>query len=122
MRSNSEHERKNSWYSSSLQNPITCSTPARLIPAPIEEHHLASGGEMRNVTLEVPLGLLPLGRRSEGDHATDAWIEALGDALDGTALAGGVASFENNDDAEPLVLDPLLELYQLDLKICQRLV
>ena len=30
MRSNSGHERRNSRYSSSVQNPITRSTPARL--------------------------------------------------------------------------------------------
>ena len=28
--SNSGHERRNSWYSASVQNPITRSTPARL--------------------------------------------------------------------------------------------
>src|ERR1044071_4404171 len=30
IRSNSGHERMNSWYSSSVQKLITCSTPARL--------------------------------------------------------------------------------------------
>ena len=30
MRSNSGQERMNSWYSSSVQKPITRSTPARL--------------------------------------------------------------------------------------------
>ena len=30
IRSNSGQERRNSWYSSSVQNPITRSTPARL--------------------------------------------------------------------------------------------
>ena len=30
MRSNSGQERRNSWYSASVQKPITRSTPARL--------------------------------------------------------------------------------------------
>jgi hypothetical protein len=30
IRSNSGHERRNSWYSSSVQKPMTRSTPARL--------------------------------------------------------------------------------------------
>jgi hypothetical protein len=40
----------------------------------------------------------------------------LGEALDRAALAGGVAALEHHDDAAPGVLDPVLELEQLDLQ------
>ena len=40
----------------------------------------------------------------------------LGDALDGAALAGGVASFEDHEDAGPAVGDPLLHLHELLLE------
>ena len=71
-----------------------------VVPTAVEEDDFPGGGEMRHVALKVPLGSLALGRRGEGHYAADAWIEALGDALDGAALAGGVASFENDDYLE----------------------
>ena len=39
-----------------------------VVPAAVEHHHLAGGGQVRDVALEVPLRLLDLGRRAEGDR------------------------------------------------------
>jgi hypothetical protein len=47
---------------------------------------------------------------------------ALGDRFDRPALARAVAAFEHNADLEGLVLDPLLELDELDVQLRQFLV
>src|SRR5207248_7283714 len=87
-----------------------------VVPAAVEQDDLTAGGEIGDVALEVPLGLLLLGGGGEGGDTTRAGAEVLGDALDHAALAGRVAAFE--DDEYPLLLlpDPLLELHQLDLQ------
>src|ERR687893_2954824 len=46
IRPNSGQARRNSWYSPSVQNPMTRSTPARLYQTAIEEDHLPGGGKM----------------------------------------------------------------------------
>ena len=55
----------------------------------------------------------------ERHDAADARVERLGDALDGSAFAGGVAAFEEHHHAQALVADPLLEFDQLDLQAAQ---
>ncbi len=41
----------------------------------------------------------------------------LHESLDGAALAGGVAAFEEHDDALPGLLGPVLHLQQFDLQV-----
>jgi hypothetical protein len=48
--------------------------------------------------------------------------DALGDGLDHTALAGGVAPFKDHDHPQPLVLDPSLQRAQLALQAAQCLL
>jgi hypothetical protein len=50
-----------------------------VIPAAIEEHHLAGGGEVLHIALEIPLALLAVGGLTEGHHLTAARIKRLGD-------------------------------------------
>jgi hypothetical protein len=109
MRSNSGQLRRNSACSSSVQKPMTHSTLERLYQLTVEEHHLAGGREVFDIALEVPLGLLALGRLGEGDDADGAGRGALGDALDDTALAGGAAAFEDDQDLQTLLLNPVLQ-------------
>ncbi len=59
--------------------------------------------------------LLALGRLFEGDDAGTARIEVLHETLDGPTLAGGIAAFEQDDDALRGLLHPALGLEQLDL-------
>ena len=87
-----------------------------VVPAAVEQHDLAAGRQMRDVALEIPLRALALARRRQRRDAADARIEPLGDALDDAALAGGVAAFEQHDDLELLVHDPVLQLDQLALQ------
>ena len=87
-----------------------------VVPRTIEKHDLARCGESADISLEPPLGLLAFGCGSEGLDTTNPRIQALGDSLDDSALACGVAPFEDHDDLEPLLLDVTLELHQFRLE------
>ena len=90
-----------------------------VVPAAIEEHDLAGRRQVGDVALEVPLRLLALGRARQRDDAGDARVEVLGDALDRAALAGGVATFEDDHDAAARDPHPLLHLHELGLEAQQ---
>ena len=77
---------------------------------------------MRQIALHVHLALLALGRRGQRDDAEHARADALGDRLDRAALAGAVAPLEDDADLQPLVLDPLLQLDELDVQPRELLV
>ena len=116
IRSNSGQERRNSRYSSSVQKPMTRSTPARLYQLRSKQDHLAGRRQVSDVALEIPLAPLALGRRRQRHDPGVPRIEAQRDGLDRAALAGRVAAFEDDGDLEPFVADPLLELDELDLE------
>src|SRR6185312_16792843 len=90
--------------------------PGAVVPGTVEEHHFAGGGEVRHITLEIPLATLALSRRRERHDAADARIEPLGDALDRPSLAGRIAAFEQHRDLELVVLHPILQPHQLVLQ------
>ncbi len=90
-----------------------------VVPAPVEDDHLAGRREVRQVPLDVHLGLLALGRRRQRDHPEHPGADPLGDRLDGAALAGGVAALEHDADLGPGVLDPLLDGDQLAVQAPQ---
>ena len=79
---------RNCFTSSLEQNPITRSTPARLYQLRSKITISPAAGQVRQVALHVHLALFPLGRRRQRDDAKDARTHALGDGLDGAALAG----------------------------------
>ena len=74
---------------------------------------------MLHVALHVQLRLLAIGRRRQRDGAEHARADPLGQGANGAALAGRIAALENNDHAQALIFDPLLELTQLALKFAQ---
>src|SRR6185437_682455 len=92
-----------------------------IVPGAVEQHDLAASRQMRDIALEIPLRALALARRRERGDAADPRVEALGDALDHSALAGGVAALEDHDHLELVVLDPILQLDQLALQAKQLL-
>ena len=57
-----------------------------------------------------------LGRLLERDHPSATRVQMLGEPLDGTPLAGGVAALEDDDDLQAHGLDVLLQLEQLNLQ------
>src|SRR6516225_12406748 len=71
---------------------------------------------MPDVTLEVPLRALALGRRAERDDAADPRIEALRNAFDDAALAGRVAPLEQHAYSQALQPHPLLQFEELELQ------
>ena len=90
-----------------------------VVPAAVEDDDFARRRQVRDVALAVHLGLLALGRRRQRDDAEDARAHALGDGLDGAALAGAVAALEDDADLEPLVHDPLLQRHQFGVQLLQ---
>src|SRR5439155_26386355 len=79
-----------------------------VVPAPVEQDHLARRGQVRDVALEVPLRLLALGGRAQRHYPRETRVEALGDRLDRAALARRVPALEHDDDPQALGADPLL--------------
>ena len=93
-----------------------------VVPTAVENHDLARRREMLHVTLEVHLRLLAVGRRGQRHKSEYARADSLGQGPDGATLARGVAAFEDDDDAQPLLLDPILEMTQPGLKLAKFLV
>ena len=93
-----------------------------VVPAAVEDHDLAAGRKVLDVALDVHLALLAVRRRGQGDDAKDARAHPLGDRLDGSALAGSVATLENDDDPLVLLLDPGLEMAKLLLQLAELLL
>ena len=89
---------------------------AAVVPGPVEEHHLSGGGQVVHVALEVPLRALTVGRLLQRHDTSAARIQVLHEALDRAALAGCIASLEENDVAGVVVLAPFLKFQQLDLQ------
>jgi hypothetical protein len=68
------------------------------------------------------LRLFPVRRSGKRHHAKHARAHPLGDGLDGSALAGGIAPLKHDDDARSLGLDPILQMAKLDLELVQFLL
>ncbi len=88
-----------------------------VVPGAVEEDHLAGGGQMLDVALEIPLALLLGGRFLQGYDPRAARVQVFHEALDGAALAGGVAAFEQDHHALAGLLHPALHLEQFDLQV-----
>ena len=71
---------------------------------------------MLDVTLEVPLGLLDVGRLFQRDDAGTARVQVFSEALNGAALTGGIAALEDNQNLLASRLSPELQLQQLNLQ------
>ena len=87
-----------------------------VVPAAIPDHHFTGRRQVRQITLRVHLTLLALGRGWQRDDAKHTRAYALGDRLDGAALAGTVSAFEYDAHLETLVHHPLLQLHELDVQ------
>src|ERR1700730_5249925 len=93
-----------------------------LLPAAVEHHDLARRREPLDIALHVHLCLFTIRGSRKRHHAKHARANALGDGLDGSALAGGIAPLEHDDDPRALILDPILHMAKLDLKLAQFLL
>jgi hypothetical protein len=96
--------------------------PGPVVPTAVEQDDLAARGQVGDVALEVPLGLLTVARGGQGGDAAPARIEVLGDPLDHPALARRVAALHDDHKALLLVPDPLVHAHQLRLQPEESLV
>src|SRR5688572_18478030 len=74
---------------------------------------------MGHIALEVPLSAFTIVRRWQRHHAAHTRIETLRDALDRTALAGGIPPFEQDHDLLSGGDYPVLQLHQFRLQAKQ---
>ena len=88
-----------------------------VVPAAVEDDDLARRRKVLQVALHVDLRFFAVGRRGQGDDAKYARAHPLGKRAYRAALAGGIAPLEHDDDAQALVLDPVLEAAQLGLQL-----
>ena len=93
--------------------------PGAVVPTPIEDDDFACRRQMRDVSLDIHLRFLPLGRRGQRHHAKHPRADAFGDRLDRAALAGAVAPLEDDANLQSLMDHPLLQLDQLDMQLLQ---
>src|SRR4029079_8606246 len=77
-----------------------------IVPAAVEQSDFAARRQMLDVALEIPLSLFALARRGKRDDAALARVEHMREHVDRAALAGGVAAFEQDDDALPGLRHP----------------
>ena len=87
-----------------------------VVPAPIEDHDLTAGGEVRHVALEVHLRAFTLVRGGQCHDPKDAGADPLGEPLDDAALARGVPALEDDAHLGVLLDDPALQVHELDLQ------
>lgn len=106
-----------------------CAEPHRafdagaFVSAAVEEHEFAGGRQVLDVALEVPLAALPVVRFFERHDAHAARIGVLGEALDGPALAGGIAALEQDDMRWPVSFTSSApEQFDLELLLLRRVV
>ena len=86
-----------------------------VVPGPVEQHDLTLGGQVGDIALVVPLAPLAVRRRGKRGDPGDARAQVLRDPLDRSALAGGVATLEDDHDAGTGLADPFLQLHQFRL-------
>ena len=69
-----------------------------VVPAAVEDHDLSGRRKMREVALHVHLRLFPIRGGGQRDQSEGARAHPLGQRPDRPTLAGGVATFEDDDD------------------------
>ena len=117
MCSTSGASSRNRRTSSIPQNqPHDAFDAGAVVPAAVENHDLAGGGETGHVALDAHLAFLAIARRRERHDPKYPRAHPLGDALHDPTLAGGVAALEDNQDLHALADDSLLDTDQLGLQ------
>src|SRR5271166_2239364 len=90
-----------------------------VIPTAIEDHDLTRRREVLHVALQIDLRPLAVRWRRQGNDAENSRAHALGNGLDRTPFSRRIAALEDDNDAQPFVLHPFLQLAEFDLKFAQ---
>ena len=85
--------------------------PGPVVPTSVEQHEFTGRRQVGDVTLEVPLRALAVGRGGEGNDADLPRVQAFGDGIHGAALARRVSPFEQHHHAPPGVAQPVSQIY-----------
>ena len=93
-----------------------------VVPAAVEEDNLAGGRHLFDVSLRIQLRPLAFSWRRQRDMSEDAWANALHDAMNHSAFAGGITAFENYYNLSASGLYPVLHLDQFGLKLVELLL
>ena len=93
--------------------------PGPVVPAAVEDDHLAGGWKVRHIALNIHLRFFAVRRGRQGHGTEDPGADLFRHGADGAALAGGIAALKDHYDPQALVLHPLLELAQLGLELAQ---
>src|SRR5699024_3110889 len=84
--------------------------PCAVVPGAVKEHYLACCWIVINVPLEVPLSCFAFGGFIQRHGTRSPGVHILGKPLNGTALAGSIATFKHDDDLLARVFGPVLQL------------
>ena len=90
--------------------------PGPVVPAPIENHDLTSGGKVGHVALEVHLRAFTLVRGGQSHDPEDPGAHTFGEPFDHAALSCGVPAFEHDAHLGVLLHDPALQMDQFDVQ------
>ncbi len=90
-----------------------------IVPTTVEDDDLARGRKLLDVALREHLRFFAIRRCRQGDDPEHPRAHLLGESLDGSSLAGGVATFEQYYDPAPFGFHPLLQVTKLDLQLAQ---
>ena len=91
-----------------------------VVPAAVEHHHCACCGQPVDIALEIPACGLAVGGFGKRHHVADTGVQVFAHHVDGAALAGRVAAFEDHDDAFSVRLDIGLHAHELPLQPVHR--
>ena len=89
---------------------------AAVIPGPVKQGDFATGRQMLDIALEIPLRCLAVRGFGQRNHPRHPWIKIFAYPFDRTAFSGGIAPLEHHGDTGFGGFDPGLELHQLDLQ------
>ena len=90
-----------------------------VIPTAIENHNLTRSREVLHEALQIVLRLLAVRWCRQRDDAENARAHALCKGLDRTAFSRSIAALKDDNDAQPFMPHPFLQLADFDLKFAQ---
>src|SRR5258705_1582190 len=96
--------------------------PGAIVPTAVENHDLAPGRKMRQVSLNIHLRFLAFRRGGHGNDAENARADSCGHGLDDTTFAGAISSLEDHAYLLALALHPFLKLDELNVQLAQLLL
>ena len=90
---------------------------AAVIPRAVKKYHVTCGGQVFDITLEIPLTAFGFRRFGQRHNPSCARIEIFADAVDCAAFSRGITPFKHHGDACAAVAYPVLQFHQFDLKL-----